>query len=214
MNEEAGTRDLFAPVTLGSVPLANRIVMAPMSRNRADENDAATELTALYYRQRAGAGLIVTEASPIALGGRAGFRAPGIYSPAQIGGWERVCRAVHGAGGKIFLQLWHAGRISHLSLQPDGGLPVAPSAIAASGTLATGRETVALGLPRALTIAEITALVGQFATAADTARRAGFDGVEIHAGNGYLLDQFLRDGSNQRTDRYGGSRENRTRFLL
>jgi len=214
MTEPASVPALFAPVRLGAVALANRIVMAPMSRNRADDNDAPTELTALYYRQRAAAGLIVTEASPIAPGGRAGFRAPGIYSTAQISGWQRVCRAVHSAGGKIFLQLWHAGRISHPSLQPDGGLPVAPSALAASGTLATGREMVRLGLPRALSKSEIAALVAQFAEAAGAARGAGFDGVEIHAANGYLIDQFLRDGSNQRMDDYGGARENRIRFLL
>lgn len=207
-------RRLFEPFELGPLRLANRLVMAPMSRNRGDDNDAATALTALYYRQRATAGLIVTEASPIAASGRAGFRAPGIYNQTQIAGWQEVCRQVHEAGGKIFLQLWHAGRISHPSLQPDGGLPVAPSAVAANGTLATGKENVALVTPRALATNEIPGLIASFAAATANARRAGFDGVEIHAANGYLIDQFLRDGANHRNDAYGGSCENRARFLL
>ncbi len=214
MTDPSVAARLFEPIRLGANRLANRIVMAPMSRNRADENDVPTALTALYYRQRASAGLVVTEASPISANGRAGFRAPGIYGAAQIAGWQRVCETVHAAGGKIFLQLWHAGRISHPSLQDDGGLPVAPSALAATGMLATGKETVPFVTPRALTTAEIHELVIGFAEAAEKARRAGFDGVEIHAANGYLIDQFLRDGANHRADDYGGSIENRARFLL
>lgn len=214
MTDQAAATGLFEPFRLGANLLANRIVMAPMSRNRADDDGVATALTALYYRQRASAGLIVTEASPISAGGRAGFGAPGIHNPAQIAGWQIVCEAVHAAGGKIFLQLWHAGRISHPSLQPDRGLPVAPSALAATGTLATGKEKVAFVTPRALTMAEIPGLIACFAQGAENARRAGFDGVEVHAANGYLIDQFLRDGCNHRVDAYGGSRENRARFLL
>ncbi|MFI5020538.1 MAG: alkene reductase [Alphaproteobacteria bacterium] len=214
MPEQSAASKLFEPFRLGANLLANRIVMAPMSRNRADDNDVATALTVLYYRQRATAGLIVTEASPISVSGRAGFRAPGIYTAAQIAGWRRVSDAVHAVGGKIFLQLWHAGRISHPSLQPAGALPLAPSALAATGTLATGEETVSFVTPRALATAEIPGLIARFAEGADNARRAGFDGVEVHAANGYLIDQFLRDGSNRRVDAYGGSLENRARFLL
>ena len=214
MADQRAASKLFEPFPLGANLLANRIVMAPMSRNRADDKDAATALTALYYRQRASAGLIVSEASPISASGRAGFRAPGIYTAAQIAGWRRVTDAVQAAGGKIFLQLWHAGRISHPSLQPSGALPLAPSALAATGTLATGKESVSFVTPRALATAEIHGLITRFAEAADNARCAGFDGVEVHAANGYLIDQFLRDGSNCRVDAYGGSFENRARFLL
>lgn len=205
---------LFEPVALGAHRLANRVVMAPMSRNRAGGNDAPTELTALYYRQRAAAGLIVTEASPISPAGRSSLHAPGIYSTVQVAGWRRVCDAVHAEGGKIFLQLWHAGRISHPSIQPEGQLPVAPSAVAAVGTLNTGAAVAPFVVPRAAATGEVTDLVAQFGAAADKARSAGFDGVEIHAANGYLIDQFLRDGSNRRSDEYGGPIENRARFLL
>jgi len=213
MSQQPSALKLLQPFALGAYRLANRMVMAPMSRNRADANDTPTALAALYYRQRASAGLIVTEASPIAPGARAGFRAPGIYTSAQIDGWRRACEAVHAESGRIFLQLWHAGRISHPSLQPDGGLPVAPSAIAPAGTLNTGRETVPFVVPHALSRDAIETVIEEFALAAANARQAGFDGVEIHAANGYLIDQFLRDGSNQRTDEYGGSFANRIRFL-
>lgn len=195
---------LFEPVEVGSLRLANRIVMAPMSRNRADAGEAAHALTAEYYGQRAGAGLIVTEASPVSREGRANRAAPGIYAENQIAGWRLVTRAVHAKGGKIFLQLWHAGRISLASLQPDGSLPVAPSAPAAQG----------FAVPRALAAGEIPGVVAQFAQAAKNAKEAGFDGVEVHAANGYLIDSFLRDGSNRRTDAYGGPAANRARFLL
>jgi N-ethylmaleimide reductase len=214
MPQQSPGLKLLEPCMLGPYRLANRMVMAPMSRNRADANNVPTALTALYYHQRASAGLIVTEASPIVPAGRAGFRAPGVYSDAQIEGWHRVCDAVHAKNGRIFLQLWHAGRISHPSLQPDGGLPVAPSAIAPAGTLNTGRETVPFVTPRALGSGEIETLIDAFALAAIKAHHAGFDGVEIHAANGYLIDQFLRDGSNRRTDVYGGSLANRARLLL
>lgn len=196
--------DLFAPVEIGSIRLANRIAMAPMSRNRADAGEAAHALTAKYYGQRAGAGLIVTEASPVSPQGRANRSAPGIYSDAQVAGWRLTTQAVHAKGGTIFLQLWHAGRISLASLQPDGAPPVAPSAIAAQG----------LAAPRSLAAGEIPAVVAQFAQAARNAKEAGFDGVEVHAANGYLIDEFLRDGTNRRSDAYGGPVANRARFLL
>lgn len=212
-DDSAGAK-LFAPYRLGPIELANRIVMAPMSRNRADAEDAAHALTATYYAQRASAGLIVTEASPISRAARTSPRAPGISTPHQIDGWRLVTDAVHAAGGRIMLQLWHAGRISHPSVQPNGGPPVAPSAIAPEGMVNAGEGPVPFIVPRALTNEEIPDVVGQFASAAENAEQAGFDGVEIHAGNGYLVDQFLRDGSNRRADRYGGSVENRVRFLM
>jgi N-ethylmaleimide reductase len=205
---------LFEPIQLGPNRLANRMVMAPMSRNRADAAEAAHALTAKYYEQRASAGLIVTEASPVSPQGRANRSAPGIYSEARIAGWRLVTRAVHAKGGKIFLQLWHAGRVSHPSVQPEGALPVAPSAVAPQGNFPTQAGPVPFVAPRALALGEIPAIVAQFAEAARNARDAGFDGVEIHAANGYLIDQFLRDGTNRRTDAYGGSPAQRARFLL
>lgn len=205
---------LFAPIQLGPHRLANRMVMAPMSRNRADAAGAAHALAARYYAQRASAGLIVTEASPISRQARANRNAPGIYSETQIAGWRLVTQAVHAAGGKIFLQLWHAGRMSHPSVQPEGALPVAPSAVRPEGSLPTPSGAVQFITPRALAIEEIPLVVAQFAVAARNARDAGFDGVEVHAANGYLIDQFLRDGTNHRTDAYGGSTANRVRFLL
>jgi N-ethylmaleimide reductase len=195
---------LFAPVDIGPTRLANRIVMAPMSRNRADAGEGAHALTAKYYGQRAGAGLIVTEASPVSPQGRANRAAPGIYAENQIAGWRLVTRAVHARGGRIFLQLWHAGRVSHASVQPEGALPVAPSAIAAQGFAA----------PHALAAEEISGVVAQFAKSAKNAKEAGFDGVEVHAANGYLIDEFLRDGANRRDDAYGGPVANRARFLF
>jgi len=204
---------LFEPFALGSIALANRLVMAPMSRNRADHRDAPHALTVRYYAQRATAGLIVTEAAPITSSARASTGAPGIYSDAQIAGWRRVTAAVHAANGRIFLQLWHAGRISSPHLQPDGAPPVAPSAVPAEGFLPGAAGPEPFVTPRALGLDEIAALIGQFALAARNARRAEFDGVEIHAANGYLVDQFLRDGSNYRSDAYGGPADRRRRFL-
>ena len=195
---------LFEPIEIGSLRLANRVVMAPMSRNRADALEAAHALTAEYYGQRAGAGLIVTEASPISPEGRANRSAPGVYGENQIAGWRLVTRAVHAGGGRIFLQLWHAGRVSHASVQPEGAPPLAPSAIAARG----------FAVPRALAAEAIPGVVAQFAQAAKNAREAGFDGVEVHAANGYLIDEFLRDGANRRSDAYGGPVANRCRFLF
>lgn len=205
---------LFAPFRLGPLTLPNRIVMAPMTRNRAGEGNVPTPLNAEYYRQRASAGLIVTEGSQVSPQGTGYPGTPGIHTDAQVEGWRRVTDAVHQAGGRIFLQLWHVGRISHPSLQPDGALPIAPSAMAPRGEAFTPSGPQPFVTPRALETDEIPAVVAQFADGARRALAAGFDGVEIHGANGYLIDQFLRDGTNRRTDRYGGSVANRARFLL
>jgi N-ethylmaleimide reductase len=205
---------LFAPFVLGQVPLKNRIVMAPMTRNRAAPGGLATPMIAHYYGQRAGAGLIVTEASQISEQAVGYPGTPGIHAAAQVEAWRQVTDRVHAEGGRIFLQLWHAGRASHPSTQPDGAIPVAPSAIAPSGKAFTGGGMQPFVQPRALDAAEIAMVIGDFATATRNARDAGFDGVELHAASGYLIDQFLRDGANRRGDRYGGSVENRARFLL
>ncbi|HKQ61081.1 MAG TPA: alkene reductase [Candidatus Polarisedimenticolaceae bacterium] len=206
--------DLHAPHRLGSLELPNRIVMAPMTRNRAGDGNVPTALVARYYEQRASAGLIVTEATQVAPEGVGYPDTPGIHSAAQLEGWKQVTRAVHQAGGRIFLQLWHVGRISHPLFQPDGALPVAPSAIAPAGQSYTPAGPKPFVTPRALDIAEIPGIVEQFRRGAANALAAGFDGVELHGANGYLPDQFLRDGTNQRTDAYGGPVENRARFLL
>lgn len=210
-----GTRTLFTPVRVGPYELAHRVVMAPMTRSRAGDDNVPTPLMAEYYGQRAGAGLIVTEGSQVAPEGVGYPSTPGIHTDAQVDGWRAVTDAVHARGGRIFLQLWHVGRVSHPSLQPGGVLPVAPSAIAIEGEqLYTAAGLVPFETPRALETDEIAGVVEQFAEGARRAYRAGFDGVELHGANGYLLDQFLRDGTNHRTDRYGGSAENRARFLV
>jgi len=206
--------NLFTPVHLGPYALPNRLVMAPMTRNRAGAGNAPTDLNATYYKQRAGAGLIVTEATQISPQGVGYPNTPGIHSSEQIVGWAHITKAVHEAGGRIFLQLWHVGRISHPMLQPDGALPVAPSAIAPAGEAWTGHGIKPFLAPRALELAEIQDIIDQYRVAARNAKAAGFDGVELHGANGYLPDQFLRDKSNRRTDRYGGSIANRARFLL
>ncbi|GAC1599308.1 MAG: alkene reductase [Ramlibacter sp.] len=204
---------LFAPATLGSVPLANRIVMAPLTRSRAAAGNVPHALNSRYYAQRASAGLIISEATQITPQGQGYPRTPGIHSQEQIAGWQGVTQAVHQRGGKIFLQLWHVGRISHPLTQADGGLPVAPSALKPAGEIYTEQGMKPFVTPRALVGAEIPALVEDFRRAAANAKAAGFDGVEIHAANGYLIDQFLRDGTNQRNDGYGGSVANRGRLL-
>lgn len=206
--------DLFAPARFGAIELANRIVMSSLTRNRAGEGNVPTPLVAEYYRQRASAGLILTEASPVCPEAHGYPRTPGIHSEAQVAGWRRVTDAVHGAGGKIALQIWHVGRISHPDLQPGGRLPVAPSAIKAAGQTFTGTGMKDFVTPRALETDELPGLVATYARAAKNALDAGFDGVEVHAGNGYLLDQFLRSSTNRRTDAYGGSKEKRARLLL
>ncbi|MCV0425139.1 MAG: alkene reductase [Roseibium sp.] len=205
---------LFTPANAGSINLKNRVVMAPLTRNRArPEDDAPFELHAEYYGQRADAGLIITEASQISPQGKGYAWTPGIYSDAQVEGWRKVTDAVHEKGGKIVIQLWHVGRISHPVLQPGETDPVAPSAIAAQSKSFDGTQFVDTPTPRALDAAEIPGIVEDYRKAAENARKAGFDGIEVHAANGYLIDQFLRDGSNKRTDHYGGSIENRSRFL-
>lgn len=206
--------DLFNPVQLGPYQLKNRIVMAPMTRARAQEGDVPNPLAAEYYGQRASAGLIVSEATQVSRQGKGYAWTPGIHDTAQVEGWRTVTRAVHDKGGRIFLQLWHVGRISHPSLQPDQALPVAPSAIAPRGKAFTETGFVPYVTPRALETDEIPGIVEDYRRGAQNAREAGFDGVELHAATGYLPEQFLRDSGNQRTDRYGGSRENRARFLL
>lgn len=206
-------KTLFEPLQLGALTLRNRIVMAPMTRNRAQPDGVPGALAATYYGQRASAGLVITEATQISPMGKGYFNTPGIHSPEQIDAWRPIVDRVHAQGGAIFLQLWHVGRISHTSLLPGGVQPVAPSAIRANGQTFTAAGPVALSEPRALTLAEIRATVRDYGTAAAKARSAGFDGVELHAANGYLIDQFLRTRSNQRTDDYGGSAANRTRFL-
>ena len=206
--------DLFTPIRLGSLELPNRIVMAPLTRNRAGQpGNVPQPINATYYAQRATAGLIITEGAPISEMAHGYPGTPGIHSPAQVAGWQKVTDAVHANGGRIFLQLWHVGRISHPSLLPDDALPVAPSAIRPAGKAFTHRGMMDFVTPRALETWEIPALIESFRVAAHNARRAGFDGVEVHGANGYLLDQFLRDGTNRRTDRYGGTIANRTRLL-
>lgn len=206
--------NLFSPVEVGPLKLNNRIVMAPLTRSRAGPGNVPHRLNALYYGQRASAGLIVSEATQIVPEGQGYIATPGIHSAEQIEGWRCVTKAVHVAGGHIVLQLWHVGRISHPSFQPGGVAPVAPSAIRPKGQAFTAQGFQPIPTPRALETAEIPAIVEHYAQAARNALAAGFDGVEVHAANGYLIDQFLRDQTNQRSDRYGGSIENRSRFLM
>ena len=206
--------DLFSPIRLGPYDLPNRVVMAPMTRNRAGPAEVPTPLMATYYAQRASAGLIVGEGTQISPQGQGYPGTPGIFSQAQVDAWTQATAAVHAAGGRIFCQLWHVGRISHPSLQPNGALPVAPSALAPAGQLWTQEGMRPYVTPRTLATEEIAGLIGDYRRAAANALAAGFDGVELHAANGYLIDQFLRDSSNRRIDRYGGSIANRVRLLL
>ena len=205
--------NLLSPFHLRGLLLPNRVVMAPMTRSRAGEGDVPTPLFAEYYGQRAGAGLLISEATQISPQGKGYPRTPGIFTPDQVAGWRAVTTRVHQEGGSIFLQIWHVGRLSHSSMQIGGVLPVAPSAIASDGEIYTSSGLQPFETPRALEIEEIPGIVEDFRQGAINAKAAGFDGVEIHAANGYLIDQFLRDGTNQRADAYGGSIENRARFL-
>jgi N-ethylmaleimide reductase len=205
--------NVFSDYRLGALALPNRFVMAPMTRSRALAGNVPNPLAATYYAQRAAAGLLISEGTQVSPQGVGYIRTPGMHSPEQVAGWKVVTDAVHRAGGRIFAQLWHVGRVSH----PDfhgGELPVAPSAIAGVGEAFTVNGRQVLGVPRALDLAELPVVVEQFRQAAVNAMAAGFDGVELHGANGYLLDQFLRDGANHRTDDYGGSIENRARFPL
>ncbi len=208
---------LFDPIQAGDIALANRIVMAPLTRNRAP-GAVPTPLMATYYTQRASAGLLITEATAISHQGQGYADVPGLYAPEQVAGWKAVTASVHAAGGKIVTQLWHVGRVSHTELQPGGGAPVAPSALTAKTKTVLlkdgGAVFVDTSEPRALRLDELPGIVDDYRRAALAAIEAGFDGVEVHAANGYLLDQFLKTGANQRTDAYGGSIENRARLLV
>ena len=213
--DHASATPLFTPLRLGAIDAKNRVFMAPLTRSRAEhDGDVPNATNARYYAQRASAGLIVAEATQISQQGKGYAYTPGIYTEAQIAGWKNVTDAVHAAGGKIVLQLWHVGRVSHSSLQPGGQLPVAPSAIAFESKTYNDTGFVDCPTPRALGVDELPEIIEDFRKAAKNAIVAGFDGVEVHSANGYLLDQFLKDKSNTRTDAYGGSIENRVRFPI
>ncbi|CUI09185.1 oxidoreductase [Janthinobacterium sp. CG23_2] len=206
---------LFTPLDLGSLTLPNRVVMAPMTRSRADgDSGVPSAATITYYEQRADAGLLITEGTWPAPMGKGYVRTPGIHTEEQIAAWRKVTDAVHRKGGRIFMQLMHCGRISHPTLLPDGAAPVAPSAIKAAGTVYTDAGPLELAQPRALTTSEVGQVVDEYRAATRNALAAGFDGVELHAASGYLPEQFLSSSTNERTDQYGGSIENRARFIL
>jgi N-ethylmaleimide reductase len=213
LSMETFLQKLSSPYLLGNLELPNRIVMAPMTRSRAVDDGLPHPAASTYYAQRASAGLVITEGSQISYQARGYIGTPGIHTDAQVKSWSEVTKAVHAAGGRIFLQLWHVGRVSHPDFQ-DGALPIAPSALPVEGDAFTMEGPKPIPVSRALETGEMQDIVDQFAQAARRAREAGFDGVELHGANGYLLDQFLRDGSNHRTDRYGGSAENRARLPL
>ncbi len=205
---------LQTPIKIGPLTARNRVFMAPLTRSRGDDHEVPTDLVVEHYRQRASAGLIISEASPISPQGRGYPWTPGLFSPEQVRGWKAVTDAVHAEGGLMFAQLWHVGRMSHPDFQPGGGLPVAPSAIDPGGEARTPAGLKPRVAPRALDIGEIPGIMEDYRRAAANAKAAGFDGVELHGANGYLPDQFLRDSTNHRTDRYGGSISNRARFML
>ena len=218
MNQALAPRSadsLFQTVRIGEIELDNRIVMAPLTRNRAEPGNIPGPLTVEYYAQRAGAGLIVTEATQVSAQAQGYYATPGLHTSEQVAAWKIVTDAVHARGGKIVVQLWHTGRMSHSAFQPEGAAPVAPSAIRAKAkTYIPGQGYVDTSEPRALTVAEIAAIVDDFRQTARRAIDAGFDGIEVHGAHGYLLDAFMRDNANRRDDEYGGSIENRARFLL
>ena len=205
---------LFSPIQLGPLALRNRVFMAPLTRCRASEGHVPNDLNAEYYAQRATAGLIISEATSVSPCGYGYPATPGIHTAEQVEGWRKVTSAVHAKGGHIFLQLWHVGRISHPVFQRDGALPVAPSAVKPKGQVFTGTAMEEYVTPRALELSEIPGIIAEYVHGATLAKEAGFDGVEIHNANGYLLDQFLRDGTNRRTDTYGGSASHRARLTL
>ncbi len=207
-------KPLLEPFQTGSIQVSNRFVMAPLTRQRAGKNLEPTDLNVKYYQQRASAGLIISEASQISPKGQGYINTPGIYSKTQIEGWQKVTEAVHKAGGRIVCQLWHVGRHSHPLIQLDGSMPVAPSAVAETGHITTPAGKLKPVIPQALSLAEIKATIADYRRAAHNAVAAGFDGVEIHGANGYLIEQFLNDSSNIRTDKYGGDIPNKTRFAL
>jgi len=203
--ENETKKDLFSPIKLGKYTLKNRIIMAPLTRCRSDENNIPTEMNRIYYQQRAGAGLIISEGTQISQQGAGYPNTPGIYNHQQVKAWKKITDSVHAEDGRIFLQLWHVGRVSYPGIQPNDQPPVAPSAIKAEGDYLQ---------PRALEVYDIDDVVLDYKDAAENALAAGFDGVEVHAANGYLIDQFLRDATNKRTDQYGGDYSNRSRFLF
>ncbi len=205
--------NLFSSTTIGKLNLNNRMVMAPMTRNRAGEGDSPQDMNVKYYRQRASAGLIITEGSPVSAEAIGYPATPGIYTNQQVAGWRKITEVVHNEGGHIYIQLWHCGRISHPDLLPDKQIPVAPSAIRPEGEAVTYEGMKPFVEPHVLTTNEIQNIVSQYKHAAQMAKQAGFDGLEIHAANGYLIDQFLRDATNHRNDEYGGNIENRMLFL-
>jgi N-ethylmaleimide reductase len=206
---------LFEPFKLGPLTLPNRLVMAPLTRNRAvPPGMVPSPLAVEYYGQRASAGLLITEASQVSQQGQGYQDTPGIYSKEQVAGWRKITDRVHENGGRIFIQIWHVGRVSHTSLQPNDGAPVAPSAVRAKGKTFVGGTFTDISEPRALELSEIPGIIDSFKRATANALEAGFDGVEIHGANGYLLDQFAKDGANKRTDAYGGGIENRARLML
>jgi N-ethylmaleimide reductase len=214
-NSHRSSEALFEPTQVGALELSNRIVMAPLTRNRAGAGLVPSEFSAEYYGQRASAGLIIAEATQISPQAQGYSDTPGCYTDEQVTGWKKVTTAVHAKGGRIVVQLWHTGRVSHTCFQPGGRAPVAPSAIRANTqTFIAGKGFVDVSTPRALVLAEIPGIIRDFRSAAGRAMEAGFDGVELHGAHGYLLDAFLRDGSNHRTDSYGGSIENRSRLLV
>ncbi|EMP54313.1 N-ethylmaleimide reductase [Marinobacter santoriniensis NKSG1] len=218
MNNQHPNDPLFEPFNLGDLTLPNRVLMSPLTRSRSSQpGDIPNDMNAHYYQQRAGAGMIFSEATQVSPQGKGYAFTPGIHSREQIDGWKKVTGAVHMAGGRIHMQLWHVGRISHPALQPDGGQPVAPSAIKPEGAktfISADSGMVDVPEPRALETGEMADIVEQYRQGAKNAKEAGFDGVEVHAANGYLLDQFIKSGSNHRTDEYGGSVENRLRLPL
>ncbi len=205
---------LLQPCKLGTIQLSNCMAMAPMTRTRATQDRIPTPMMATYYAQRASAGLIISECVAVSEDSAGIIRSPGLYNAQQVAAWRGITDAVHTAGGKIFCQLWHGGRCSHVSLQPGGAAPVGPSAIAAEGLIFTPEGRLPYSVPRALELGEIADIVDRFAQSTRLAREAGFDGVELHAAYGYLPDQFLQDGSNRRSDSFGGPIENRARFLF
>jgi N-ethylmaleimide reductase len=209
------TSKLLEPFKLGPLTLPNRLVMAPLTRNRAvPPGMVPSPLAIAYYGQRASAGLLITEATQVSQQGQGYQDTPGIYSKEQVEGWRKVTERVHGNGGRIFNQIWHVGRVSHTALQAGGGKPVAPSAIRAKGKTFVNNQFTDISEPRALELSELPGIIDDFRRGAANALAAGFDGVEIHGANGYLLEQFAKDGSNRRTDAYGGSIENRARLML
>ena len=205
---------LFSPITLGSLSLPNRIFMAPLTRCRASDGHVPNDLNVEYYTQRASAGLIISEATSVSPHGFGYPSTPGIHTAGQVEGWKKITSAIHAKGGHIYLQLWHVGRISHPVFQPGGVAPVAPSPVKPAGQIFTGTAMEEYVTPRELKTSEIPEIIAEYVHGATLAKEAGFDGVEIHNANGYLLDQFLRDGTNRRTDQYGGSVQNRVRLTL